>query len=73
MIEFLEYALRNIDIGPLKIITSYPRDVMGDSVEMEIMSQCDSILVNRFSEHSQHVTELYLMQNRFKNDGIFFF
>lgn len=71
--EYLDEAVRQADVGPLQIVISYPMNAMEDAIEMQIMSQSESILVNRYSEHSQHTTELYLLQNAFNQDGISFF
>jgi hypothetical protein len=71
--DLLQSALAEMDFGPINVLLSFPHDVMQDAVEMQIMSHCDSILVNRFSEHSEHITELYLMQKKFNRNGVNFF
>ena len=71
--DALEHQLQTLDLGPLQVVLSFPTDVLADAVELEVMAQCDSILVNRFMEHSQHATELYLLQNKFAPEGVHFF
>lgn len=48
-------------------------EFFGDAVEMQLLSMCDSLLLNRFAEYSQHLSELFLLRKRFNQEGISFF
>ena len=60
------------DFGVRKII-SFPRNFDEDVLDIVIGSMAPTILVNAFNDHSQAVTEFFLLQNTFKTDGILFF
>lgn len=60
------------DFGVRKII-SFPRNFDEDVLDIVIGSMASTILVNAFNDHSQAVTEFFLLQNTFKTDGILFF
>lgn len=66
-------SMRLADGRAVKVVLLRPTTAEQDVVEMLMSASASHILVNRFSDHSQVLTEMFLLRHQFKPDNIHFF